>query len=213
MMTTSSILGQFDRCAEDATFADLQNGYYYPVDVRLHLFGDATRWAMVVELLGYSPRAGNLTDVLHRYGNCLAPRGEPGFGDFLDRVENMGEVEKEGREEYAGDVPLVVRGTPLRAAAEAGAPLQDAFRLLVPRHRDLLLADEGELRADIPAGLPVLLRLDEWNQPDDFWDRLPSEHETFRQLAEVLASGDPSRYRPTLPPNTHWSHWPDAGTL
>ncbi|CAM5506143.1 DUF7003 family protein [Streptomyces aurantiogriseus] len=212
MMTTSSILGQFDLCAESAEFPDLQNGYYYPVDARLHLFADATRWAMVVELLGYSPRAGNLTDVLHRYGNCLT-RGEPGLGEFLDRVENMEEVEPEGGEEYGGAVPLVVRGTPLRVAAHAGTPLDEVFRLLVPHHRDLLLADETELRAGIPADLPLLLKLDEWNQPDDFWDTLPGDHETFRQLAEVLATGDPTRYRPTLPPNTHWSHWPDAGTL
>ncbi|TBO57230.1 hypothetical protein EYS09_23810 [Streptomyces kasugaensis] len=213
-MTTSSILGQFDLCADKTQFPDLDNGYYYPVDVRIRLFGDATRWAMVAELLGYGPRAGNLVDFMYCFGNCLT-RGEPGFGGSLDRVDNMAEIDPGGAEVYAGGVPVVVRGTALTvgAGAAAGTPLQDLFRLLAPASRGLLLADEKELRAGIPSDLPELLRLDEWNQPEEFWDVRPSEHETFRMIADVLESGDPTRYRPTLPANTHWSHWPDAGTL
>ncbi|KIF01042.1 hypothetical protein PL81_37800 [Streptomyces sp. RSD-27] len=211
-MTTSAILGQFDLCADRSAFPDLDNGYYHPVDARIHLFGDATRWAVVAELLGYNPRMGNLVDVVYRFGNCLTS-GEPGYGDFLERVENMDEIDPLGAEEHGGGAPVVVRGTALTVAADAGTPLQDVFRRLAPANRDLLLADGTELRAGLPADLPELLRLDEWNQPEDFWETRPSEHETFRMLAEVLDSGDPTRYRPTLPPNTHWSHWPDAGTL
>ncbi|MFG2698621.1 DUF7003 family protein [Kitasatospora sp. NPDC048407] len=211
-MTTSSILGQFDLCADRAEFPDQDNGYYYPVDARIHLFGDDTRWAVVAELLGYTPRGGNLIDVVHCFGNCLT-RGEPGFGDFLDRVDNMAEIDPHGEEVYAGGVPVVVRGTALAVDAPAGTPLQDVFRLLAPANRDLLMADGTELRARIPADLPELLRLDEWHQPEDLGAVMPSGHETFRMIAEVLDSGDPARYRPTLPANTHWSHWPDAGTL
>lgn len=211
-MTISSILGQLDASADQGTFPDLDNGYVCPVDARLHLFGDTTRWVMVVELLGYNPRHGNLADVLHLYGNCLTG-GRPGYGAFLDRVENMAEIDPEGDEVYAGGVPVVVDGTALTVAADSGTPLEDVFRLLVPDQRELLLADERELRAEVPADLPVLLRLEEWNQPEGLWDVAPGGHETFRLLAEVLESGDPSRYRPTLPPNTHWSHWPEAGTL
>jgi hypothetical protein len=213
VFTASSILGQFDLHAESAEFPDLQNGYCYPVDARLHLYGDATRWAMIAELLGYNPRADNLTTVMHRFGNCLT-RGEPGYGDFLDRVDNMGELAPDGSEDYrGGGVPVVVRGRALAVDAPEGTPLQDLFRGLVPEHRDLLLADETERRADVPADLPLLLRLDEWHQPEDLWEVLPSAHDTFRMIAEVLVSGDPTRYAPTRDPNTHWSHWPEAGTL
>lgn len=211
-MTTSSILGQFDLCAEKAEFPDLDNGYYYPVDARIHLFGDRTRWAMVAELLGYSPRNGNLVDVVHSFGNCLT-HGEPGFSAFLARVDNMAEVDPDGAEVWAGGIPVVVRGTALAVDAAAGTPLQDVFRLLAPANRGLLLADGAELRDTVPSDLPELLRLDEWNQPEDFWEVVPSGHETFRMIAEVLGSGDPDRYRPTLPANTHWSHWPEAGSL
>jgi hypothetical protein len=70
-----------------------------------------------------------------------------------------------------------------------------------------------EVGARIPADLPRVLRLEEWHQPVDPGDTMPSEHETFQQIAEVLTGGDPGRYRPSLPTNTHWSFEPDAGTL
>ncbi|MFB7179831.1 hypothetical protein ACFCYI_19280 [Streptomyces sp. NPDC056257] len=211
-MTTSSILGQFDLCADRGHFPDLLNGYYHPVDVRLHLFGDHARWAVVVELLGYSPRAGNLSDVTYRFGNCLT-NGEPGYGEFLDRVDNMAEIVDEDGEGFAGGVPVRVRGIALPVDAAPGTPLEEVFRSLVPAHRGLLLADEAELRTGIPADLPVLLRLDEWYQSEDLREVPPGEQETFRLLAEVLDSGYPARYRPTRSPNTHWSYWPDSGTL
>ncbi|MFJ9692466.1 DUF7003 family protein [Kitasatospora sp. NPDC101183] len=212
MTTVSSILGQFDHCADQACFPDLDNGYFYPVEVRMSLFADAERWAVVAELLGYGPRSGNLVDVVHRFGNCLT-QGEPGDCAFLDRVENVAALDPEGEEVYGGGVPVVVRGRPLPVGAAPGTPLQDVFRSLVPEHRELLLADEAELRAGLPADLPPLLRLEEWNQPEDFWETAPSAHEPFRLLAEALAAADPARYRPTVAPNTHWSHWPEAGSL
>jgi hypothetical protein len=44
-------------------------------------------------------------------------------------------------------------------------------------------------------------------------DHRPSSYETFPLIAEVLVSGDPIRYRPTLTPTNHWNNWPEAGTL
>ena len=41
----------------------------------------------------------------------------------------------------------------------------------------------------------------------------PSSYETWQQLAQVLATGDARYYQPTLLPNTHWSNWPESGTL
>jgi hypothetical protein len=41
----------------------------------------------------------------------------------------------------------------------------------------------------------------------------PGVYETWQQLAKVIATGDISFYKPTLPPNTHWSNWPESGSL
>ncbi|MER6531553.1 hypothetical protein [Streptomyces sp. NPDC001508] len=96
--------------------------------------------------------------------------------------------------------------------AEPGEPLEVVFRRLVPEYRDLILADEAEVRSRIPRDLPKVLQLEEWRQPEDI-ETPPSTSETYQQIAEVLASGDVRRYRPSHSPNTHWSNWPDSGTL
>jgi hypothetical protein len=202
-----AILEQFDGAAGDAVFVDLENGYYYPIDSRLHAYRGADRWALVVELVGYNPRARAVFDVLHVFGNCLT-FGEPGFDsdDFLSRIESLDEV-------VDGHVtPIVLRGHSMPLTTTPGGPMVDALRRLVPTHRDLLLATEDEVRARIPIDIPEILRLEEWHQPV-FDDVLPSQTETYRLIAEVLTRGDPGRYQPTLPPTTHWSHWPDSGTL
>ncbi|MFG1649587.1 DUF7003 family protein [Micromonospora sp. NPDC049275] len=213
-MRSGEILDQLDAAAGDFRFPDLGHGYYYAVDARLHAYRDAQRWALIVEAVGYSPRAGNLVNVLYVFGNCLT-EGQPGHGnvDFLDRVDNWDEIEDIDEPEiYCGN-PIAVRGRLIPVAAEPGEELVDVLRRLVPEHRELLLADDVELRRRIPADLPEVLRLDQWHHPDFAQNALPSESRTFRQLADVLVTGDASRYAPALPPNTHWSHWPESGSL
>ncbi|GAB3845942.1 hypothetical protein GCM10027610_063180 [Dactylosporangium cerinum] len=150
--------------------------------------------------------------MLHVFGNCLT-QGVPGFedGDFLDRVDNWDEIEDDDEPETYRGGPIVVRGQAITVAAAPGADLEDVLRLLVPQHRDLLLADESELRRRIPADLPEVLRLDEWEHPD-VHQQPPSDSPTFRQIADVLVTGDVDRYTPG-PPNTHWSNWPESGSL
>ncbi len=214
MIKPEDVLAQLDAAQADFVFPDLNHGYYYAIDCRLHALGDGDRWALVVETVGYNPRAGNVVDVLHYFGNCLTSGG-PGFenGDFLDRVENMDQVEDVDQPEVFTGCPTIrLRDQDLPLDAAAGADLVDVFRALVPEHRELLLATEAELRRRIPADLPELLRLDEWHQPDAY-DQAPSASEVYRLMADVVVAADPSRYRPTEEPNTHWSRWPESGSL
>jgi hypothetical protein len=210
-MDSDEIFSQLDAAAEQCDFPDLNNGYYYAVDARLHAYRDTHRWALIIETVGYSPRARNLTDVLHAFGNCLTS-GEPGFdnADFLDRIDNWDEIEDIDEPEAYSGAPIMVRGHRIEVPAEHGAELVDVLRRLVPDHRELLLADDAELRRRIPADIPEIMRLDQWHHPAD---ELPSKSTTFRQLAGVLATGDTKLYAPDTPPNTHWSHWPESGTL
>lgn len=87
-------------------------------------------------------------------------------------------------------------------------------RWLAATRRDAVLATPTERRTSVPPDLDELLVLEEWHHPNvvDDSDR-PSGNETFRQLAQVLVTGDPTHYRPTQRANTHWSNWPDGGTL
>lgn len=86
-------------------------------------------------------------------------------------------------------------------------------RGLVPEYRDLLLATEEERRRGVAAGLQKVLEIDEWEHPRLLAGERPSSCESFRMIARVLATGDPTLYRPTESPNTHWSNWAQAGSL
>lgn len=89
----------------------------------------------------------------------------------------------------------------------------ELLRLLVARHRELFIATDEEIRERVPADLPCIVQLDSWHHPDLVNGELPSGSEAFQMIAEVLVSGDATRYRPTEQPNTHWGNWPDGGTL
>jgi hypothetical protein len=56
--TADRILSILDRCCDVHTFPMLDNGYVYPAATRLSLHRSMTNWAMVIEVFGFSPRAG-----------------------------------------------------------------------------------------------------------------------------------------------------------
>jgi hypothetical protein len=99
----------------------------------------------------------------------------------------------------------------------------DLARFLAFQYADLCRTTDAEKRECLPADLPQIMTVDAWyhrsyyhykHGPDDETiGDAPSAYETFPLLAEVLATRDPSRFRPTLPPNNHWSNWPEAGQL
>ena len=86
-------------------------------------------------------------------------------------------------------------------------------RLLADVAPERVLATRQEQRISVMPEMSQLLQLEEWHHPNVRIDELPSESETFQQLAEVLATGDVEHYRPWRPPNTHWSNWPESGRL
>lgn len=53
---------------------------------------------------------------------------------------------------------------------------------------------------------------DDWNR--EIWENnRPSSYETWQLIAKVIVTNDPKQYKPTLEPNTHWSNWPDSGSM
>ncbi|MGV3724318.1 MAG: DUF7003 family protein [Actinomycetota bacterium] len=232
--TQADILKQLDACARAFTFPMLDNGYVYPADTRLAAFGDETRWALVIEVLGFGTREGGhdgVNNALYCFGNCLSRPPGAANEDFLavtaDGPEGHTFTDEFGLYVQPGVQSILIRGeraaldlSPESLAArgvELVDPPQitgaDLLRSLLPEHRQALLATEGELRARVPPDLPELLRLNEWRHPDLAGNDLPSESATFQMIADVLVTGDPSRYRPNEPANTHWRNWPEGGTL
>jgi len=232
--TAEEILGQLDAQAAAFDFPVLDNGYVYPADVRLRAFRDPARWAVIVEQLGFSPRAGTphgLQVVTYAFGNCLdgepgaadgdfhAPIADPADGPLAD--EDTGElVHPETRELRIRGQVVPIPTDPDHYAARGIEPMQppaialfELLRALLPEHRQALLATDAEARRRLPADLPPFLTLDEWRHPDVVSGETPGQSSTFQRLAAALVAGDPDAYVPPDEPNTHWRHWPGGGTL
>ncbi|TVZ23802.1 hypothetical protein JM84_2756 [Dokdonia sp. Hel_I_63] len=229
-----SILKQLDSCAQNFTFPMLDNGYIYPVTSRMTAYRDDERWALIIEVVGFNYRGGGhdgINNCLHVFGNCIVTEPGTDNSNFLN-MTNDSEDFKTFDEEFEESlnpnaVTMVLRGQKVlinhspEFYLNKGIELEDKsviyiwefLRGLVPKYDEVLLATDQELRERIPKNLPLVLALSEWNHPDCADSELPSENETFRQIAEVLETGNREFYKPTKDPNNHWKNWPEGGTL
>lgn len=232
--TDSSILHQLDQCAEEHTFPMLDNGYIYPVDSRLTAYRDNSRWVIVIETFGFSPRGGGhngIDNCLYIFGNCL--QCEPGINNenFIHPTDDSSEGETFGPEEEwllnSGVSTMLLRGKTIKVPHEPayyqskGIDLEEPPRVTIweflrgiyEDHKEEFLATEEEIRQRIPKDLPLFLKLNEWFHPDLVTGERPSHTETFRMIAKALETGNAAFYNPTMEPNNHWKNWPEGGTL
>lgn len=135
----------------------------------------------------------------------------------------LDEDDQESVAENASMLTLRGRSIPLpkdddyAKAGMVGTPhekrsVAELSRALAATHRDYVLATESERRVCVPPALSQLMLLDDWHHPDVVADELPSQTQTFRELASVMATGDAGLYLGGSG-NTHWSNWPEGGTL
>ncbi|QBB72677.1 hypothetical protein ELE36_11800 [Pseudolysobacter antarcticus] len=245
-MQVEDILSVLDQCNRSFAFPMLDNGYVYLAASRLSLYRSSSDWAMVIEIFGFSPRAGIPDTQIYTFSS--KPCGRKSKDNFV----NAKAYEKyiagnphnestfvfpvaEGNWQDPSDSDLLacdaltvaIRGKEipvpkLAEYAQYGIALQQppsvmAFEfcraLAKIAHQDVLATPE-ERRANVLPELEQIMQLDEWNHPNIvISENLPSTSETFRQLAQVLVSGDLTLYKPSDAPNTHWSNWRDGGTL
>jgi hypothetical protein len=77
MTKPSDILQVLDRAAESFVFPMLDNGYVYLAATRMSLYRSQVDWALVLEVFGFSPRAG-LPDLgVWTFGSLLRDRDPP----------------------------------------------------------------------------------------------------------------------------------------
>lgn len=88
------ILSVLDQCCDSFTFPMLDNGYIYLAATRLSLFRSEIDWAMVIEVFGFSPRAGLPGVDVCTFASHLHNR---------DRPENY--VSPEAYEQYLANHP------------------------------------------------------------------------------------------------------------
>jgi len=69
-----NILTILDRCCDGFTFPMLDNGYVYLAATRLSLFRSHADWALVIEVFGFSPRAGIPDTYIYTFGSRMQNR-------------------------------------------------------------------------------------------------------------------------------------------
>ena len=74
---TPRILSILDRCCDAFTFPMLDNGYIYLAGTRLSLYRSTRDWAMVIEVFGFSPRAGLPDTFIQTFASRLHDRDPP----------------------------------------------------------------------------------------------------------------------------------------
>jgi hypothetical protein len=145
---------------------------------------------------------------------------------FVYPIEDGGWRDAENPEFMGEQSTALVRGRPVDTAPLSDYAAHDILlqdppkiyvfefcRLLAASAHSEVLATDVERRMCVPSELEQIIQLEEWHHPDVVNDERPSINPTFRSLAEVLANGDVSAYKPSAKPNTHWKNWPEGGTL
>jgi hypothetical protein len=241
--TSRQILKVLDDACRAFTFPMLDNAYLELAATRMSLFRSSTDWALVFEVFGHCTRTGlpdtHITTFASRLHNRNKPEdyvNEKAYQDYLaNNPHNESsfvypivagpwiDAEDCRLVAQSGQVQLRDLSVPLPPCAQyeqSGIKLEgerpavtELCRYLAGQYRDRVLALPNERRLHVLPEMPQILQLEEWRHPDIAFDGLPSRCKTFKQLAEVLVTGDISLYRPSARTNTHWFHWSGEKTM
>lgn len=243
MLKAKVILGVFDQAAEAFTFPMLDNGYVYLAASRLSLFRSDEHWAVVFEIFGFSPRTGHPDLSIVTISSKLHDRDEPSnyvseeaYSNYLKDnqywemrnfwpILNEEWIDEDNPEYVVKQGEIVLRGQSLAIPQPStytarGIVLQEEqpavfelCRFLAHDNREALLATENERRVSIPPDMKQIMLLDEWHHPDLINGQSPSQTDTFKWIASVLAKNAPELNASEEAANNHWRNWPEGGTL
>ncbi len=228
------ILATLDACCDSYTFPMLDNGYVYLAATRLSLYRSETDWAMVIEVFGFSPRAGQPDTHIQTFASQIQrlepiernrdkkPHNDSHFiypiseGEWQDEEQVTLDAKSIELREQTVPLPELNLYETSYIELEEAPRIQtfELCRCLAETYREQLLATAEERRIHILPDMTQILQLEEWHHPNVVYEEdRPSGSETFQQLAYVLATGDTAAYSAATPPNTHWLNWPEGGTL
>ena len=243
--TSEKILSTLDSCCQSYNFPMLDNGYVYLAATRLSLYHSNIDWAIVIEVFGFSPRAGTPDTHIYTFASNLYNRNRPDhYGNskayeqyiinnphnesrFIMPIEDNGKewIDSENMEYILDKGEYILRGKKYNLPAledykEHGIQLEESkvkifefCRLLAATKRDKVLANKQERRISVLPEMKQILQLETWNHPDIANGELPSNNETFKEIAMILSTGNLEYYNPTQPANTDWINWLEGGSL
>lgn len=74
MKSVDGVLAVLDKCCDEFTFPMLDNGYVYLAAARLTAYCSSGDWALVIEVFGFSPRAGSPDVQVYTFASRLHDR-------------------------------------------------------------------------------------------------------------------------------------------
>ncbi|MCJ8269957.1 MAG: hypothetical protein MJK04_11220, partial [Psychrosphaera sp.] len=217
--TKENILNVLDECATAFTFPVLDNGYVYLAATKMSVYRSQSDWAIVIEVFGFSPRAGAPDNHIYTFSSNLINRdplsnyvsddanqqylnANPyNESRFVYPIENDTWLDEDDAEHLGQNAYCLLRGIKValppietyehsNIALEEALPLTFEFcRFLASNYREKILCNESERRISITPDMQLILQLDEWHHPDLTAEELPSMSETFQQIANVIETG------------------------
>src|SRR5262245_17507931 len=121
------ILAILDRCCDAFRFPMLDNGYVYLAATRLSLFRSKIDWAMVIEVFGFSPRAGLPDTSIQTFARRLHDRDPP--ENYVNRKAYEGYLANNPNNEYRSIFP--VEEGPWQDAENGELVAEDAHKVVV----------------------------------------------------------------------------------
>ncbi len=233
MIQKTEILYQLDKAADDFIFPMLDNGYYYHGDQKMTIFGDRSRWAILIEVLQFNNHRHDIegiTNITTFFGNCvISENNNDNFYMFAQNADTETFLDDEDDGPFLNPYAktILIRSIEVPIVQDRqyyvtkGIELEyddkimpwEFMRGLVPEYSSMFWITQEEISRSIPIDLPVIMVLNKWHHPDLASGEKPSSTETFQQIAGVLLTGDISIYEPGEDYNTHWSNWPEGGML
>jgi hypothetical protein len=133
------ILSILDRCCDAFRFPMLDNGYVYLAATRLSLYRSKADWAIVIEVFGFSPRAGLPHTSMQTFASRLHDRDRP--ENYVNRKAYEGYLANNPNNEYRSFFP--VQEGPWQDA-ENGEFVAEGSHDVVVRKQPIPLPSVGE---------------------------------------------------------------------
>ena len=237
------ILDVLDSCASSFDFPVLDNGYVYPAASKLSVYRSEVDWAFVIEIFGYSPRSQDPDISIYTIASKLIDRNPQenyvtaeAYNTYLQanpHNEFRSVFPIKNNEWQSADDPDYVNVGGICSLRNIQIPVPEVTtfpvagieleeerlqtfefcRFLASHYVDSVLCTEIERKISVGSELELLFRAAEWLHPDITSGELPSETKTFKDASLAIVSGNTANITHSGRTNSHWSNWPEAGTL
>jgi len=200
-------------------------GFRY-VDSRMSVYASKEHWAVVIQVISVNQNDPGVSAIVHEL-YVWDNKNNKGLkkAEFSQIAGNGNEGEVFSSFDLNSNIKTIrIRNTivPIPQSLEVYKKknielLEDdrilayeLMRALTPEYREAFFLRDNEILKKLDLGIPKLLQLEEWRHPivyEDATPEYPADCEVFQLIAKVVDSLDPSLYKPTEKPNTHWSNW------